>query len=339
MDWIDQKYINLLSGRLERFKRQRNNVYNFRCIICGDSKRDKTKTRGFILEKPKVGTIFYCHNCHASLSFGNFLKHVDSALHSEYSREKFVERNTVPDEPQKPDISKFARPKFMSDEMFKGQKKISQLDPEHPAKKYVVKRRIPSRFHHKLFYIPKFKNWVNTIVPQKFDVEDGVDEPRLIIPFLDKDGSCYGFQGRSFRKDGIRYITIMLDDNKPKVYGLDSLDSRGTVFVVEGPIDSMFLPNSVAMAGSSAGLEQVFPNKNRHEIVIVHDNEPRNEEIIKLIDKRIDEGYNVVIWPSDLKVKDINDMVLAGLDPEQLVRENVKNGLQAKMALNMWKKI
>jgi hypothetical protein len=223
--------------------------------------------------------------------------------------------------------------------MFKGQKKISQLDPEHPAKKYVVKRRIPSRFHHKLFYIPKFKSWVNTIVPQKFDIEDGVDEPRLIIPFLDKDGSCYGFQGRSFRKDGIRYITIMLDDNKPKVYGLDSLDSRGIVFVVEGPIDSMFLPNCVAMAGSSVGLEQVFPNKKRDDIIIVHDNEPRNEEIVKLIDKRIDEGYNVVIWPSDLKVKDINDMVLAGLDPEQIVRENARSGLQAKMALNMWKKV
>lgn len=341
MDWIDQKHINLISSRLERFKRQRNNVFTFRCPICGDSKKDKTKTRGYILEKPKVGTIFYCHNCHASLSLGNFFKHVDPTVYDEYSREKFIERNAAANEPQKPDISKFERPKFMADAMFKGQKKISQLDPEHPAKKYVVSRRIPSRFHHKMFFIPKFKSWVNTIVPQKFDVggEGFVDEPRLVMPFLDKEGNCYGFQGRSFKKEGIRYITIMLDDSKPKVYGIDAVDTRGIIFVVEGPIDSMFIPNCVAMAGSSVGLDTVFPTKDKREIVVVYDNEPRNAEIVKMIDKRIDEGYNVVIWPEGLKNKDVNDMVLAGLDPEQLIRENVKGGLQAKMALNMWKRI
>lgn len=341
MDWIDQKYINLISNRLERFKRQRNNVFVFRCPICGDSQRDKSKTRGYILEKPKVGTIFYCHNCHASLSLGNFFKHVDPTVYDEYSREKFIERNTVLEAPQKPDISKFERPKFMADAMFKGQKKISQLDPEHPAKKYVVNRRIPSRFHHKLFFIPKFKSWVNTIIPQKFNISESgfVDEPRLVMPFLDKEGNCYGFQGRSFKKTGMRYITIMLDESKPKVYGIDMLDARGIVFVVEGPIDSMFLPNCIAMAGSAVSLDTVFPTKDKREIVIIHDNEPRNAEIVSMIDKRVEEGYNVVIWPDDLKYKDVNDMVLAGLDPEQIIRENMKSGLQAKMALNMWKRI
>jgi len=340
MDWIDQKYINLLSGRLERFKRLRNNSFNFRCNVCGDSQKDKSKTRGYILEKPKVGTIFFCHNCHESWSFGRFLKFTDVALHDEYSREKFLERNTALNEPQKPDISKFERPKFMSDSMFKGQKKISQLEHDHPAKKYVVNRRIPTKNHHKLFYIPKFKSWVNTIIPHKFEMEEGsIDEPRLVIPFLDKDGSCFGFQGRSFRKTGLRYITIMLDENKPKVYGLDTLDARGTVFVVEGPIDSMFLPNCVAMAGSSVGLSDVFPNKDKREIIVVYDNEPRNKEIVGMIDKKIDEGYNVVIWPDRIESKDINDMVMNGLDPEQLVRENAVCGLQAKMALNMWKRV
>jgi len=341
MDWIDQKYINLISNRLDRFKRSRNNVFNFRCPICGDSKRDKTKTRGYILEKPKVGTIFYCHNCHASLSLPNFLKHVDAQVHAEYVREKFVEREKPQDDIQKPDISKFTRPKFVSDAMFKNYKKISQLDPEHPAKKYVVKRRIPSRFHHKLFFVPKFKSWVNTIIPEKFDItgEGFVDEPRLIIPFLDKNGNCYGFQGRSFKKEGIRYITIIVDESKPKVYGLDTTDMRGTVFVVEGPIDSMFLPNCLAMAGSAIALESVFGSKPRNEVVIVMDNEPRNAEIINMIDKRIDEGYNVVIWPDNLAYKDVNDMVLAGLDPEQIIRDNIKSGLQAKMALTMWKKV
>lgn len=342
MDWIDQKYINLISNRLERFKRARSGLFNFRCPICGDSKKDKTKTRGYIMEKPKVGTIFYCHNCHASLSFGNLLKHVDPSVYEEYRRDKFIERGTQQEEPQKPDISKFTRPRFVSDEMFKNHKRISQLSHEHPAKKYIVNRRIPSRFHHKLFFVPKFRSWVNTIIPEKFDTssEGFVDEPRLVIPFLDKSGNCFGFQGRSFKKDDkMRYITIIVDDEKPKVYGLDTVDTRGLVFVVEGPIDSMFLPNCVAMAGSSVGLDTALPNKPRNEVVIVMDNEPRNKDIVAIIDKRIDEGYNVVIWPDDLEYKDVNDMVLAGLDPEQIIRDNIKSGLQAKMALTMWKKV
>jgi len=340
MDWIEQKYINLISGRLERFKRLRGNVFNFRCNICGDSKRDKSKTRAYILEKPKVGTIFYCHNCHASMSLPNYFKHTDPALYEEYSREKFVERNVLAQQPVKQDIATFERPKFMSDTMFKGCKKISQLDPDHPAKKYIVKRRIPTKFHHKLFYIPKFKSWVNTIIPHKFDISsDEKDEPRFVIPFLERDGSCYGFQGRSFGKSGLRYITIMVDETKPKVFGLDALDTRGTVFITEGPIDSMFLPNCIAMAGSSARISEVFPNKDKCDIVVIYDNEPKNAEIVNMIDKRINEGYNVVIWPGHIEPKDINDMVLSGLDPEQLVRENTKGGLMAKAALSMWKRV
>jgi hypothetical protein len=342
MDWIDQKYINLMSNRLERFKRQRSNTYNFRCVLCGDSQRDKTKTRGYIFEKPQVGVLFYCHNCHASLSLKNFIKEVDPALADEYSREKFIDKNShQSQEDTKPDITKFSRPNFTSDKIFKNHKKISQLPYDHPVKKYVMKRRIPTIYHYKLYLVPKFKSWVNTIIPEKFDTSsfNFVDEARLIIPFLDKEQNCFGFQGRSFKPDGIRYITIMLDHLKPKVFGLDTVNDKGTVFVVEGPIDSMFLPNCVAMAGSSAVLSQAFPNKQANEFVVVYDNEPRNKEIIKMIEKTIDQGYNTVIWPQHIQHKDINDMAMAGLDPEQLVRENTFNGLQAKMKLVEWKKI
>jgi hypothetical protein len=342
MDWIDQKYISLLSNRLEKFKRQRGNSYNFRCPICGDSKKDKNKTRGYIFEKPQVGTLYYCHNCHVSLSLKNFIKEIDQALADEYTQEKFVDKNSHQSQVDtKPDLSKFSRPKFASDKIFKTYKKISQLSHDHPVKKYVVNRRIPTIFHHKLYLIPKFKSWVNTIIPEKFDTksEEFIDEPRLVIPFLDKEGNCFGFQGRSFKKDGIRYITIIIDESKPKIYGLDMLKEEGTVFVVEGPIDSMFLPNCIAMAGSSAVLSEAFPNKPANEFVVVYDNEPRNKEIIKMIEKAIDKEYNVVIWPSNVEEKDVNDMVIAGLDPEQLVRENTFRGLEAKMKLVEWKKV
>lgn len=292
------------------------------------------------MEKPTVGTLYYCHNCHESISLLNFLRRVDPTLAEEYKRDKFIDKNIDNKEPKEEvrDISKVTVPTFLKgNSPLKTIKKVSQLSPEHPAKKYVQKRKIPANVHYKLFYAPKFKEWVNTIIPEKFNPEN--DEPRLIIPFLDREGNLFGFQGRSFRKDGIRYITIMIDESKPKVFGLDSVNENGKVFVVEGPIDSMFLPNCVAMAGSSVKLEDVFPNKPKNEIVVVMDNEPRNKDIVNTIDKYIDEGYSVCIWPEDIHQKDINDMVLEGLDPEWIIVQNTRSGLIAKAALSQWKKI
>lgn len=341
MDWIDQKYIGLISNRVDRFKRVNSTTYNFRCPLCGDSKTNKFKTRGYIVEKPVVGTLYYCHNCHESISLLNFLRRIDDQLAEDYKREKFIDKNVEkPEQPEeKKDISKVTVPQFMKgDSPLKKLKKVSQLDHTHPVKKYVQKRQIPSNFHYKLFYAPKFKEWVNTIIPEKFNTETG-DEPRLVIPFLDRDGNMFGFQGRGFKPDGIRYITIMIDDSKPKVYGMESVDERGRVTVVEGPIDSMFLPNCVAMAGSAINLEEVFPDKLKNEIVVVMDNEPRNKDIVKRIDKYIDEGYSVCIWPEEVHQKDINDMVLEGLDPEWIILQNTKSGLIAKAALSQWKRV
>ncbi len=131
----------------------------------------------------------------------------------------------------------------------------------------------------------------------------------------------------------------MIDESKPKVFGLDTINDKGKVFVVEGPIDSMFMPNCVAMAGSAINLAEIFPNKLRSEITVIMDNEPRNKDIVRQIDKYIDDGYNVCIWPDNIQEKDINDMVLAGLDPEWIIVQNTRNGLTAKAALSQWKKI
>lgn len=342
MDWIDQKYIGLISNRLELFKRVGSTSYNCRCPLCGDSKTNKHKARGYIIEKPTIGTIYYCHNCHESIAFINFLKRIDIQLADQYRHDRVIDRCSAVEQPrieQKPDISKINRPKFMKgDSPLKRLKKVSQLDHDHYVKQYVQKRQIPSKYHYKLFYAPKFKRWVNTIIPNKF-ADESNDEPRLIIPFIDRDGNMYGFQGRNFKKDGIRYITIMIDDEMPKVYGLDTVDPRGKVIVVEGPIDSMFLPNSIAMAGSSVDLSRVFPNKDRSEIVVVMDNEPRNKDIVKRIDKYINDGYSVCIWPDDVHQKDINDMILDGVDPEWIIMQNTKSGLAAIAALSQWKRV
>jgi len=237
------------------------------------------------------------------------------------------------------DITKIVHPKYMTDSPLKSLKKISQLEWNHPVKQYVNKRQIPTRFHAKLFYAPKFKKWVNTIIPDKFSTEDG-DEPRLIIPFIDKQKNCFGIQGRSFKKDGLRYITIMFDENKPKIFGLDDVDFNKLVYIVEGPIDSMFLPNCLAMAGSSATAN--FLGQLPGGFTIIMDNEPRNEQIIAQVEKHIENNYNVCLWPDYIPYKDVNDMIMGGMTSDEIkavIDSNTFNGLQAKMRLVSWRKI
>lgn len=343
MSWLEQKYINLLSNRLPRFAKRGNDLWNFRCHICGDSQKNKFKARGYIFAQN--GEYFYrCHNCSASLNFKQFLNSVDSNLAEEFTKERFAEKSGLLIAPKKvveKDIGKFLQPKFIKYTALNTLKKVSQLDPAHPVKRYVVSRKIPSTMHFKLFYAPKFKTFVNTLIPDKFktDGDDFVDEPRLIIPFVDQNQQLIGFQGRNFSKDGIRYITIMLDSTKPKVYGLEGVDFNEKFYVFEGPIDSMFIKNSIAMAGSS--LDRLL-DKHKSNAVIVFDNEPRNVEIVKTIEKYIQLGYNVVIWPSHIQQKDINDMVLAGVQPVDLkliIDNNTFRGLTALVKFNEWKKV
>lgn len=329
MLFIDHKYTQLLSNRLSRFTKVNQKTYNFRCPICGDSQKNTYKSRGYIYEK-KDYMLYFCHNCGASMSFGNFLKQFDPQLYNEYNQEKFLNKESN-NRTKEPDITDSTPPKFRVDSPLKVLKKISQLDPDHPAKRYVMRRRIPSQYHHKLCFCPRFKQWINSSIPGKFNGDAG-DEARLIIPFIDKDENCFGVQGRSFKPDGLRYITIMFDESKPKIFGLDTCDFSKPVYILEGPIDSMFIPNSIAMAGADTSM--VISNG-----IFIYDNEPRNEQIVKRMEKAIDKGYNVVIWPDNLKQKDINDMVIEGIDPLNIINQNIFSGLQAKMRLSQWKKI
>ena len=337
--WIDLKYANLISSRLTLFKKKDNNLFNFRCPYCGDSQTKKTKARGYLFEN-KGHLVYKCHNCHVSTGMGAFIKHLDVNLFTEYKLECMKEQgNTAPFVSI---IEKFSKQRIDKFDPFSKQKKISQLSHDHPAKKYVDKRHIPSDKHYLLYYVPKFCNWVNGFVENKFSAEAlERDEPRLVIPFIDEKGYVFGFQGRSFNSSNhkLRYITIMLDKTKPKLFGLNKIDFSKKVFCVEGPIDSLFIPNCLALAGADGEVEKLV---DKNLLVMIYDNEPRNVDIVKKISNCIDNNISVVIWPNTVEQKDINDMVLAGFSVDyimDIINNNTFNGLYAKMKLNEWKKI
>tara|TARA_R110000868_G_scaffold82117_3_gene232027 strand:- start:547 stop:1572 length:1026 start_codon:yes stop_codon:yes gene_type:complete len=339
IDFVDIQYAQHLSGRLDRFRITNRHPYkiNFRCPICGDSQKNKSKARGWLLERDN-NLFFYCHNCGESHNFGNFLKAVDPMAYNNYVADKFVgNANTTPKAAVSTlESTTFAQPKFATTSPLKKIKKISQLHHGHPAKKYIDIRQIPSKHQYRIYYTSTFKAWINTIVPNKFE-NIKKDEARIVIPFLDADGKCFGVSARSMDPEAyLRYITIMFDD-VPKIFGLDKVVFSEKYYIVEGALDSMFLSNAVAMAGADGGTAALRCVENA---VFVFDAEPRNREIHKRMEKIIDAGHSIVIWPHDIPGKDINEMVLSGKIScvESLMRTITYKGLDAKMKFQQWRR-
>ena len=337
VDFVDIQYAQMLSGRLDNFRIKHTNPYriNFRCPICGDSKKKRSMARGWLLERDNKLT-FYCNNCGASQGFPWFLKGQDQQMYNDYVAEKFVNRannsvSATPGDEQWKASAPVFKKKYV-DPLTKI-KKVSALKFDHPAKRYIQERKIPTQHHYRLYYAQKFQAWINEIVPNKFP-NIIKDEPRLVIPFIDEDGKCFGVSARSFDPNtSLRYIIIMFEE-KPKIFGLDTVDMTQPYYIVEGAIDSMFLSNAIAMNGA-----EVNSNSANQNAVYVFDAEPRNKEIHARMEKVIKNGYKICIWPTDVPAKDINDMYLKGLiEVEKLIEENTYQGLVAELKLSAWRK-
>ena len=322
MDFVDVKYINLISSRFQKFKKVKHNLYNFRCPICGDSQKNKNKARGYLYQV-KNNTNFKCHNCGLNISFNNFLKQIDTTIHKQYVFEKFKEGHSGKNfTVEKPEF-KFEIPKFNP------KLDLPKASTNLAAKKYLESRKLNSDNY---YYTEKFKEWTNSLRPT-FDSTDK-DEPRIIIPLFYQN-KLVGFQGRALGLSKVKYITIMLDDDAPKIYGLDKVQKDKTIYITEGPIDSTFIRNAIALCGADGDVSQFGIS----DFVWIYDNEPRNAEIHNRITKVIDRGEKIVIWPNSIKEKDINEMVLSGLNVQSVIESNTYSGLEAKLKFTTWKKI
>lgn len=330
MSYIDVKYIQLVSPQLQKFTRKKDSLYNFRCPYCGDSQKRKDKARGYIF-KIKNDFVFKCHNCGVGRTFTNFLKDNCSHLYNQYVMERYREGLTGKNTQTKNPEFNFTTPNFKKRKTGVDLEKVSELNISHPARVYLEERKIKDLDY--FYYCPKFKQWTNSQLEVFPNLKQ--DSPRIIIPLRDETGTMFGYQGRSLApKAKIRYITIMLDESKPKIFGLDRIDSSKPVYVTEGPFDATFISNSIAMCGSDVNLSDYD-----YRFIYVFDNEPRNKEIVERITKAVDRGDSVVIFPNTIEQKDLNEMALAGHDVQSVVECNTYQGLEAKLKLNEWKKV
>jgi|TARA_X000001382_G_scaffold102079_2_gene76800 transcription elongation factor Elf1 len=328
MDFIDIKYINLISSRFQKFKKVKPYLYNLRCPICGDSQKNKNKARGY-LYRIKNNTNYKCHNCGVNMSFNNFLKQIDPESHKQYVFEKFKDghagKNFQTEEPE--DIFK----KLSKKPVFK--KTVIDLPSAFDVDKSRAYLNARAIFDGKFYYAKNFQEFANLIKPNSFQ-NTKFGEERIVIPLV-RDEKLIGVQGRALSTNPVKYLTIMLEEDAPKIYGLDRIDKNSRVYITEGPFDSTFLCNAVAMCGA----DLVQRDWGISNYCWIFDNEPRSREIAKRIHSAIDRGEEVVIWPENVVEKDINDMVLAGHYVQDLVESNRYSGLKAKIKFNTWKKI
>ena len=340
--YIDTKYVNLISPYLQQFKKKGDFLWNFRCPYCGDSKKHRTKARGFVFRK-KNDLFYKCHNCGVGATLGKLIEYLDLNTHKDYIMERYkTGSDTITPKPE----FKFNAPVFNKNKSSKGKKlepssesivkelkSISELPHEHPARKIDEQRKLPKDSYKDLFLCPEFYKFTNKLIPNKFPSLDG-DHPRLLIPFRDEEGEIFAYQGRAFGNEQPKYLTIKLQD-RDKIFGLDRVNKKEEVYVVEGPLDSLFLDNCIAVAGAD------MPSLNC-DFTVVFDNEPRNKEICKLIKKTIKSGVKICLWPDTMKYKDINDMILGGYTKEEvqkIIKNNTYQSASAAVRFATWRKI
>jgi transcription elongation factor Elf1 len=332
--WIDRKYLLLLSPKLQQFKQKNTNLYTFRCPYCGDSHKIKTKTRGFVYSK-NTNYFFTCFNCGYGTTLRNLIGLLDPYLEKEYVMENFQETSGSTERKFEP-IVKPNIPIFKTVDKRLDIPTISELCDSHSAKKYLIGRKIPETSFKFLYYAEDFKSFVESVSDTRLDKTSS----RIVIPFFASDGRLIAFQGRALDSYSMRYITIKVDPNSPKIFGLDRIDPSKTIYVCEGPLDSLFVPNCLATA--DANLSVVGNLYSKDNLILIPDNEPRSKPIVNNISRYISGGYTVCLFPDSFGVKDINDAVKNGLTISELcdiIAAHTYTGLRAELEFMNWRKV
>jgi hypothetical protein len=348
--FIDEKFVNSIGHLVRNFRKKQDYLWNFACPLCGDSRKKKIKSRGY-LYRYRDSLRFKCHNCGEVMALGELLRRIDGTLYKEYVFETYLEKGQTP--PKEREERKQEQTRFKKKKDYKPAKptaligcpSVATLGPDHPARAYLEWRKLPKAALENIFWTDNFPALVDNFLPgHQFAL---VPEGRIVIPFFDDRHQLVAMQGRSQprfdatlnkwvdAKNAIRYITIKSDKDAPRIFGMDRLDKISKrIYLVEGPFDSLFLPNCGAMAGSDIPVG--FP---KDRTIVVYDNEPHSPTTVKKIAAAIKNGYKVCIWPDNVKEKDINQMVLEGRTPEkvrEIIDTNFFSGLEAELQLQHW---
>jgi len=258
-------------------------------------------------------------------------------LYSQYALERYANVTPVNKPHKEPQLT-FKEPVFekknLLDELLD---RVDTLPEDHPAIQFCNKRMIPKGKLSNLYYIDNIADIEQLSEKMKGRIKS--KEPRLVLPFYDDKKQLTGVTCRALDNNPLRYITVKIKDEL-LVFGQDVLNPKDHIYVTEGPIDSLFIPNAIAVSGTGFNKLELLPY-DRTKMTIIVDNQPRNKEVCKVIENIIEKNYNVVIWPQTQKEKDINDLILAGKSPssvKSIIDKNTFQGLQARANFFAWKR-
>lgn len=354
--YIDRKFLGFVSSKLEQYKQKQTDLYNFRCPYCGDSKKNKLKARGYVYRKSN-DYFFICHNCGKSTTFAKFLEHVDGTTYKQYILERYAAGETGHQPYKKPDFTElkgnaFSRFQSTSTEPTRDREtpeslertwrafahySIANLPEEHYARAYIKNRKIPEIYWNEILFVPKFKDFLDEEFPSHGKDEVPNDD-RVVLLYTNENGEVTNVAGRALSDVKIRYVTVKITDEK-KLFGLHRLRKSERIYVLEGQFDSYFVQNSIASGDSNlGGVAAVLPES---DVVLVYDNEPRNKDIVKQIEKSIENNYQVCLFPDSIVGKDVNEMIQNGLtsaEIKSIIDKNTFSGLTAKLKFTHWKR-
>ena len=340
---IQYKYITLVGQYLTGFKQVGNNLWNFRCPICGDSERKATKKRGYIYLKDNSYR-FHCHNCGKDMALKNFLYNVSPELYKEYTAEtlfgklKQDDTETIQQECMKQSkCIKINQEKYLTN--------LTELPDDHPAIVYVRDvRRIPRIRWNRIHWTENFQELINEHFGDKYKNSNLPTTGIVFVvhAFASKVSGIenipvIGYQLRSVDPNcpkSKRFVTC-IESQKTGVYGIEHIDWSKQIFVTERPIDSLFIPNCIAVMTSALYRVKI------DDAIYVNDCEPRNKEIVKQIERAINQGCRVTLLPEKYFSLDINDIVckynLSENDLVLLLKSNTYQGVGAKIHFSNWR--
>ena len=329
--YIDEKYIRMMSGYLDRFRDVGNGTYNVRCRICGDSAKSEFKARGYFYQTESGNWKYKCHNCAINMSVKNFIKQIIPHLYEEYCFEMFGNKDEIKKTKKVniEDLKKHSKINYeelsISNKVLSSLIKICDLADNSEGYKYLLERSIPLDRMNQLFYTDNLKDVVKHI--PSYDITRVPEIRGIIIPYYKYDNNvailkC--FQIRNIDpSSSMRYLTYDLYNKPLHIYNLENIKKDRPVYVFEGAFDSMFCFNACAASGSSIFQKLAEIKKINNNVIVVFDNDYKiNKDIKKLLIEVINHGYSVVLFDENMNgYKDINQYAQAGNKSKKEITE------------------
>lgn len=317
-----RSYLRRVSVRLERFTQKSETLWNCRCPYCGDSEKNQRKARGyFFIHEGDI--VYKCHNCEIAVGLAHFLKNHDATLYKAWMLEKM--RGVEAEEQEQ--VAKLVQaPSFL---------KLEPIRKGSIQEQYLLSRCIESKYHARFFSVANARAFADSIESYKDRVP--FDVPAVGIPFYDAHSLSF-VQLRLIGHDSLRYVTMKLQPDAFKAFGLRDARKDRMLSVLEGAFDAIFVYNAIAVAGVASAHEARYLSELGYTLRFIYDADYKhNVQVRNQLLQRISEGHHVVCFDDTFTAKDLNEAIQSGSfdydSLNQYLDQHTFQGARAKIAV------